>query len=210
MIFYIIRHGESTYNSEGRIQGQTDIPLSSLGMQQAEAIAAALAKVPIEAIFCSPLQRAYQTATPLAQRLGLTLQTDDRLKEINAGIFQGLPWSEIEAKYPNEAVPWRNQVVDFVIPNGESRGGLMVRGLAAFEAIREKPYRTVAVVAHGGILSASFKALLKVPAETNPFSLYNGSISRLVWDQRIKLMTLNQVEHLCAAGLARDDETGNL
>src|SRR5690554_6197641 len=137
MILYLIRHGESTYNSEGRIQGQTDIPLSPLGLRQAEAVADALSTAPIEAVFCSPLQRAMQTAQPLADRLGLVPQPDDRLKEINAGIFQGLLWKEIEQRFPAEAGPWRAQQADFVIPNGESRRQLMVRGLAVFQAIRE-------------------------------------------------------------------------
>ena len=86
----------------------------------------------------------------------------------------------------------------------------MVRGRAALESIRENRFRRVAVVSHGGILGAALKSILGIPAELNPFVLYNGSISRLVWDQRIKLVTLNELEHLRAAGLASEDWTGNL
>ena len=210
MIFYLIRHGESLYNAEGRIQGQSDVELSPLGLRQSEAIADALAGESIDAVFASPLRRAMQTARPIAARLGLEIECDDRLKEIDAGIFQGLLWSEIEAKFPGEAGPWRRQEADFAIPGGESRRDLMVRGLAAFEAIRERSFQRVAVVSHGGILAGALKALLRIPAEVNPFSLYNASISKLAWDGRIKLLTLNQLDHLRAADLDREDATGNV
>jgi probable phosphoglycerate mutase len=210
MLLYLIRHGESLYNAEGRIQGQSDVALSPLGLRQAGAIADALAEEQIDAVFASPLRRAMQTAEPIAARLGLSIRADDRLKEIHAGIFQGLLWAEIEAKFPDAARPWREQHPDFVIPGGESRRSLMVRGLAAFESIRERPFRRVVVVSHGGILAAALKAVLRIPAEVNPFSLYNASISKLAWNDKIKLLTLNQLDHLSAAGLAREDATGSV
>jgi broad specificity phosphatase PhoE len=210
MIFYLIRHGESLYNAEGRIQGQSDVELSPLGLRQSEAIADALAGESIDAVFASPLRRAMQTAHPIAARLGLEIECDDRLKEINAGIFQGLLWTEIEAKFPGEAGPWRRQEADFAIPGGESRRDLMVRGLAVFESMRERAFQRVAVVAHGGILAGALKALLRIPAEVNPFSLYNASISKLAWDGRVKLLTLNELDHLRAAALDRQDATGNV
>src|SRR5687767_6699877 len=101
MSFYLIRHGETLYNAESPIQGQSDVALSPLGLHQAEAIADALAEEPIDAVFASPLRRAMQTAEPIAARLGLAIQADDRLKEIHAGIFQGLLWAEIEARFPD-------------------------------------------------------------------------------------------------------------
>jgi 2,3-bisphosphoglycerate-dependent phosphoglycerate mutase len=210
MIFYLIRHGESLYNAEGRIQGQSDVALSPLGLLQAEAIAEALASEAIDAVFASPLRRAMQTAEPIACRLGLSIHCDDRLKEIHAGIFQGLLWEEIESKFPDAARPWREQQPGFVIPGGESRRALMERGRAVFESMRETAFRRVAVVSHGGILAAAIKALLRIPAEINPFSFYNASISVLAWNDRIKLLSINQLEHLRAAGLAREDATGSV
>jgi broad specificity phosphatase PhoE len=210
MIFYLIRHGESLYNAEGRIQGQADVGLSPLGLQQAQAIADTLAGETIDAVFASPLRRAMQTAEPIAKLLGLSIRCDDRLKEIHAGIFQGLLWEEIEAKCPDIARPWREQQPDFIIPGGESRRALMERGLEVFESIRETAFRRVAVVSHGGILAAALKAILRIPAEINPFSLYNASISVLAWNDRIKLLSLNQLEHLRTAGLAREDATGSV
>jgi broad specificity phosphatase PhoE len=210
MLLYLIRHGESLYNAEARIQGQSDVALSPLGLRQAETLANALAGERIDAIFASPLRRAMQTAEPIAERLGLAIQADDRLKEIHAGIFQGLLWAEIESRFPEAFRPWREQHPDFVIPGGESRRSLMVRGLAVFESIREGPFHRVAIVSHGGILAAALKALLRIPAEVNPFGLFNASISKLAWNDTIKLLTLNQLDHLRAAGLAREDATGSV
>src|SRR5688572_13452490 len=136
MILYCVRHGESAFNAEGRIQGQTNVPLSELGRRQSQAVAAALGRLPIEAVFSSPLERALETARPVAEALGLTVRIDERLMEINAGIFQGKVWNEIQAAHPREAQRWLAHDPDFVIPGGESRRSLMTRGRAALEAIR--------------------------------------------------------------------------
>ena len=120
MLFYCVRHGESAFNAEGRIQGQTDVPLSPLGLKQSEALAAALTSLPIEAVFSSPLARAAQTARPVAEALGLELLFEERLKELNAGVFQGRIWDEVRIEYPDAAARWKSSDPDFVIPGGES------------------------------------------------------------------------------------------
>ncbi len=116
--------------------------------------------------------------------------------EINAGVFQGLNWSEIEARYPSEAVRWKREEADFRIPQGESRRDLMRRTGEAFRAVREAGHAQAVIVAHGGSLAAALKVLLDVPADRNPFGLYNGSISRIAWFKEVKLQTLNQLDHL--------------
>ncbi|HET6882200.1 MAG TPA: histidine phosphatase family protein [Pirellulales bacterium] len=210
MILYCVRHGESTFNVEGRLQGQSDTQLSPLGLKHAAAIADMLGKLPIDAVYSSPLSRAMETARPLAAVLKLPIVEDDRLKEINIGIFQGSLAVELADHFPQEAARWRSQDPDFRIPKGESRRDLMTRAQAAFESIHASGHRQVAVIAHGGVLAAAFKALIGVPAERNPFMLYNGSISMLEWDGQIKLMTLNQIDHLHAAGCALATRTGDL
>ena len=211
MILYCIRHGESTYNVEGRLQGQSDEPrLSPLGLRHAAALTAALAETPIEAIYASPLARAMETAEPLAAALKLPIRTDDRLKEINIGVFQGLLASEIGDVHPEATARWRSGDPDYRIPGGETRRELMQRAAAAMQAIRETGFRQVAVVAHGGVLAAALKALLQAPAERNPFMLYNGSISRIEWESQVKLMTLNQTDHLRSADCELATRTGDL
>ncbi len=210
MLLYLVRHGQSLFNAEKRIQGQTDVALSPFGFKQSAALAAAFRSLAIDAIYASPLRRAMQTAEPIADVLRLKVQTDDRLKEINAGIFQGVLWSEIEHRWPDLATRWLAQDPDFEIPVGESRRELAQRGRAAFDAIRAAGHRQAIVVAHGGVLAGALKSLLGIPAENNPFSFYNASISRLAWNGRIKLLTLNQLDHLAAAGLDESDSTGDL
>ncbi|MGD9645894.1 MAG: histidine phosphatase family protein [Pirellulales bacterium] len=210
MLLYCIRHGESTYNSEGRIQGQADIPLSPLGRLQSEATSKALQGLPIEAVFSSPLARAAETAAAIGRSLSVPVTLVEDLKEIHAGVFQGLKWSEIEAAHPTLARGWLDQEPDFVIPGGESRRALMHRGRAALETIRRSEHRQVVVVSHGGLLSAAFKALLEIPAERNPFSLYNASINLIAWERQIKLMAVNRIDHLREVNGSRALSSGDL
>jgi probable phosphoglycerate mutase len=210
MLIYCVRHGESAYNAEGRIQGQSNVPLSSLGLRQAQALLHALAPLPIEAVYASPLSRAMETARPIAEALKLSIQTDERLMEINAGVFQDRLRSELADAFPQEYSKWKSPDPDFRIPGGESRRDLMVRSKAAFEAIHAAGHQKVLVVAHGGSLTAAFKGLVGVPAERNPFSLYNGSISTLRWESDVQLLTLNQIDHLRVGGIELETRTGDL
>jgi len=201
MLLFCVRHGESCYNAEGRLQGQSHTPLSALGQRQAQAAAGALRGRPIEAIYTSPLPRALQTAEAIGRELGLPVITDPRLMEINVGIFQDLLHVEIADRFPTESTAWKASDPDYRIPQGESRRDLMVRGRAAFDEIRAQGHDQAVVVSHGGLIAAAFKALLDVPAERNPFTLYNASISQLIWQREPKLLTLNEIEHLRAARL---------
>ncbi|MCE9607982.1 MAG: histidine phosphatase family protein [Planctomycetia bacterium] len=210
MLLYCIRHGETTYNAEGRIQGQLDTPLSDLGRRQSLAVAKALASLPIELIVSSPLARAYTTAEPLAKALGVDIRTDDRLKEINAGIFQNLVPSEMAERFPEETASWKSHDPDYRIPQGESRRELMMRGAAALADLLHSPLKTAAVVAHGGLLTAAFKGLLGIPAERSPFMLYNGSINVLEFTGQIRLMSLNQIDHLRDADGTLQSRLGDL
>ncbi len=209
MLFYCSRHGESVFNAERRVQGQLDIPLSKNGQQQSKALASVLSSEPLDVIVASPLRRAIETAEVIATELHLSLKIDPRLAEINAGIFQGLKWDEIEIRHPNEAARWKSGDPDFMIPKGESRRTLMLRGQAAFEAIRADGHTHVAVIAHGGLLAATFKSLLKIPSSLNPFVFQNGAISRLEWSSTIRLLTLNEQHHLQKAKVD-SERTGDL
>lgn len=196
MKLFCVRHGETLYNLAGRIQGQSDSELSELGRRQCQAVADALAGVECDAVIASPLSRARESAACIADRLKLPVRLEPRLMEINAGIFQGHCWTEIDQQFPEEAAKWRSQDPDYRIPGGESRRDLMERSRAALEAVRQLDVRTAIVVAHGGSLTAAFKAMLEVPPSRNPFTLQNGSISTLVWNGEVKLLSLNVTAHL--------------
>ncbi|QGJ68378.1 Phosphoglycerate mutase [Planctomycetales bacterium 10988] len=214
MHLYCVRHGESEYNADHRIQGQLNPSLSELGRLQGKAVAEVFQTVEIEAIFTSPLKRAAETARFVAEMVPSAefIEIED-LQELNAGIFQGLRWDEIAERYPEEAKRWKAQEPDFVIPQGESRRQLMDRGRKAMETIYENysQFQKAAVIAHGGILTAAFKSLLQIPAEINPFALQNCSISQLArTEERIRLISLNQVWHLDQVNSGRRVGSGDL
>jgi len=203
MIVYCVRHGESTYNAQGRLQGQSDRPvLSALGRQQSEATARALLGKPIEALFASPLRRAYETAEIIAARLKLEVRTDPRLKEINVGIFQDQLRSDLEKHHPEALREWLSGRPDYAIPGGESRAQLARRGREAFEEIFGLGFEQVVVVAHGGLLVSTIKSLLNIPLENPPLALENCSITTLSrdGDGRVELLGLNQTDHLAEVG----------
>ncbi len=196
MILLLIRHGESEFNAQGRIQGQLDVALTETGRKQAAALAERLAGEQLDAIFASPLERAYETARAVAARIGHEIRTDERLREINAGIFQGLTREEMIARYPDQELRWTAREPDFRVTGGETRRELMERGRAALEAIRETGLARVAVVSHGAILAAALKGLLGIPVERGPFHFYNCAITKLIWKQDIMVDTLNETDHL--------------
>ncbi len=202
MFLYCVRHGESTYNAEGRLQGQSERPrLSLLGERQGEAAAAALANLPIDAIYASPLARARQTAEVIARVLRLEVRLDDRLREIDIGIFQDRLRDEVESLYPKELSEWLLGDADYAVPGGESRRQLARRGREALESIARTGHRHAVVVAHGGVLVSSIKSLLDIPLREPPLALENASISTLRFDDggQVELVALDQVDHL--AGL---------
>jgi broad specificity phosphatase PhoE len=202
MLLYLVRHGESTYNAEGRIQGQADVPLSELGRRQSEAVAEALRAQPVDAVYSSPLRRALETARLIAAPHNLLVRTDARLAELNVGVFQDRLRSELAETHPTELARWLDGDEDFAIPGGESRRQLAERGCAALRAIAAAGDSSAVVVTHGGLLSATLRSLLDLPQALPPFSLHNGGISRLSVDAqgRLTLLALNETEHLKCVG----------
>jgi broad specificity phosphatase PhoE len=147
----LIRHGQTDWNAEGRYQGFVDVPLNATGIAQAQALAAHLSDRPIRAVYSSDLQRAHATAAAIAARFGLSVQDDPRWRELHLGVFQGLTTSEITAKYPREMQQMRDDYMDYVVPQGESRRAMQERVYAAYREIAVNEIAPeIAVVAHGG------------------------------------------------------------
>lgn len=204
MLLYCVRHGESTHNAEGRIQGQADIPLSDFGRRQSAAVAAALGGLAIDAVYSSPLRRALETAEIIARQLQLAVRTDARLMEINAGIFQNRLRAEIQEQFPAAFARWVAGDPDFAIPGGESRNELVQRGCAALHDIARQAHARAAIVAHGRILAMTVKQLTGFSTGEATPSLENGAITTLSChsDGRFELVGFNQVDHLQHVGLA--------
>lgn len=206
---YLIRHGESVSNQEGRVQGQEDVELSALGMRQAEAVAAwcrqIAAREPIDELWSSPLRRARETAERIAAEIGLPVRVDEQLRELHAGVFQGHLWSDLEQRFPEEVALWRSGDVEYAIPGGESRAQLAARGRVVLESLSGRPAGSMIVVAHGGILTAALGSLvgrshpLLAAAAERPFTrlpaLANCSVTRIEWPGPT-LVTFNETSHL--------------
>jgi 2,3-bisphosphoglycerate-dependent phosphoglycerate mutase len=206
MLLYLIRHGETQSNAERRIQGQLDVPLSDLGHRQGQAVVETLATVPLDAVYSSPLRRALETAQAIAERHSLRVHADPRLMELNAGTLQGKLLSELKGDSAAQLARWLpGGDEDFSIPGGESRRQLTDRGCEAIRAMVRAGHREAAVVTHGGLLSATMRALLDLPHPVPPFSLQNGSITKLAVDEhgRFSLVSLNDVKHLRDVGSPR-------
>lgn len=191
------------------MQGQADVSLSELGRLQADALAAWTRSLPadvaIDEIWSSPLARARETATAMAAALGLSLQIEEGLAELHAGIFQGHLWADLEAAFPEEVACWRSGDAEYAIPGGESRAGLAARGRAALEKLAQRPARHMIVVAHGGVLTAALGSLLGrthpllAQAAERPFTklpaLANASLTLLDWPGP-ELVAFNETGHL--------------
>lgn len=221
----LIRHGETAWNAERRLQGHLDIPLNDAGLRQAallanalanplaNPLAAASAQVPgaaIAHIVSSDLQRARQTAQAVADAHGLALAIDPALRERGYGGFEGLLYSEIEARFPHEFAAWQARDVEARLPEGKNRGEsfheFYDRATAAILALAaHHPGRTVAIVAHGGVLECAYRLALGLPLETpRDFKVFNASINRFRYHpagNRLELQSWGEVAHLQPAVL---------
>jgi alpha-ribazole phosphatase len=179
----LVRHGQTDWNREGRYQGQSDPPLNLTGRQQAQLLADKLADRPLDAIYSSDLRRATETAQIIAQRHGLPVRQDQRLREINQGEWEGLRVSEIITRYPQIWAVGQHDPLQMRAPGGEAPAEVAERVWAAISDIaRVHPAGAVLIVSHGFAL-----ATLLIRIHGAPFSqIYdyipdNADIKEIEW-----------------------------
>ncbi len=150
----LVRHGETPWNAERRLQGHIDIPLNENGIAQAVAVGRSLAKERFAAIYCSDLQRARQTAETISSHHALPTQEDPRLRERHYGIFQGLTYDEVATRHPKEYRHFKARETTFSFPGGgESLADFATRVTDALVEFADRHAgEQVLVVAHGGVL----------------------------------------------------------
>lgn len=156
----LIRHGETDYNRDRRLQGALPVPLNKNGRLQAEALGDVLCHYSIDAIFSSSLLRAQQTAELIAQQIEKPVHLDPRLHEVLLGKFQGLTMTQVKQQFPEEYRMWRSGDMTYAIPEGESR--LMVQkrmAMAWQEIVASDQYKTVAMISHGSALKILLRHL---------------------------------------------------
>lgn len=175
----VVRHGETTWNLEGRRQGHLDSPLTARGIAQAESLARRLKNFTFKALYSSDLGRAYRTARIIADSTGHSVIVDERLRERNLGIFQGLHTEEIRQAYPDAYHLHTTLGPDYIIPGGESMRQQVERNIRCLEEIAQKHLgETIVVVTHVGVLSGLFRHTLSIPLEApRRFEFRNGSIN---------------------------------
>lgn len=191
---WLVRHGESTWNQLGLIQGHDDgAVLTPLGAQQAHDVAVQFAPQPVVAIYSSDLERARQTAAPIATRLGLSVQADERWRERCLGTAEGQPLSALTTSMTGIA---GSQVVDTAAhpDDGESIDELYRRTAACLDDIAEaEPDGDVLVVAHGGSLrTARAYCLGLAPAEMRWDPVPNATVWRIPFPSHSRLTTAKE------------------
>ena len=208
----LIRHGETAWNAEKRLQGHLDIPLNAEGRRQAAAVARALAGERIDAIISSDLGRARNTAQAVAQAHGLALRTDPALRERCFGAFEGLLYAELEARFPQAYLQWRARDAHARYPDGERRAETFAefadRAVSAIRRIaQEHSGQQIAVFTHGGVLDCVYRAAhgMDISAPRS-FEVLNAAINRVRWDgEKLQVLRWSDNAHLSTAL----DELGN-
>jgi len=196
----VVRHGETLYNIQQRITGQSDVPLSPLGERQAELVGAYLAKEKIDLIVSSDLQRARATAQAIASMHDLLIQEDADLREIAMGEWEGLNSQEITASFPDTRVLWRADATNYAIPGGgENLTQVHTRITCAVERWQSQyPEATIVWATHGGFIGLLACHLLDLDINRRwQFRHDNASITEF-WLKpgRVILVRLNETAHL--------------
>lgn len=210
--FYFVRHGQTLWNSSGRYQGATDVPLSEIGKEQAEKAAAWFRDVHLDAVYSSDLSRAKDTAETIARTKGLSVSLHPGLREISFGDWEGLTYDEIEARWSGGIEAMYNHPATVRISGGESFGDVEKRTMAAMKDIIaevgmgdngrgdewEENGKTVLIVSHGGALRTIFCGLLGITVDKAwDFCQANANISCIkYYGNRNLLFLLNSTDHL--------------
>lgn len=200
---YLVRHGQSDGNAEGRFGGHGPTPLSKLGREQAERTARALAKERINAIYSSDLLRAVQTAEPLAELLNLPIHQREAFRERNVGVLQGLTFDESKQQFPRDYYALINRNIHHVITEGESYRHLLKRITAELRGIlRSHERERIVIFSHTGAICFMTLHLLGAihrGTKTTPWIITsNCGINRfeLRGPRNVRVLALNDTRHL--------------
>ena len=214
-----IRHGETAWNVDTRIQGQLNIGLNNTGLWQAQQVGKALAEEPIAAIYSSDLDRAFTTAMSIAQvnrslisasQQTSKVQPHTDLRERHFGHFEGMTWAEIEKQWPTDAKLWRSRDPHWAPQGGESLVVLNERIAQCVHAIASQHLgEQIVLVAHGGVLDVLYRLATGQDTQApRTWHLGNAAINRLLWTpEGLSLVGWGDVAHLQEAPQASLDES---
>ncbi|HEX4508746.1 MAG TPA: histidine phosphatase family protein [Burkholderiaceae bacterium] len=194
-----VRHGETAWNVEARLQGQLDIPLNAHGQAQAQRTARSLAEDRPDVVVSSDLERARATACAIAEFNRCPLVLDEGLRERGFGRFEGMTHHEIAERWPEESRRWRSRDPDFAPGDGESLRVFYERCVEATLRIAQAwAGRTVVLVAHGGVLDCLYRAATRAALDApRIWQLDNAAINRLLHtDSGLMMVGWNDTLHL--------------
>ena len=198
----IVRHGETEWNAEGRIQGHTDIGLSEKGAEQARSLGTRLAGMNIDVAYSSDLKRTSETARLALGGRDIVLNETAMLREYHKGEFEGLTLAEIKSQFPDEYPKYLEKDLDYAPNGGESTRDVTARMATIMNEIKSKHLdETVLGVSHGGVLRAAMVSLLGMPLEGN-WSFLFGNCSLTMFDthpDNAVLRVFNDTSHLQGA-----------
>jgi len=206
---FLVRHGQSAGNAEGRFGGHGPTPLSKLGMRQAEVTAKTLAKEGVSAIYSSDLHRAVQTAEPLAKLLGLTVTATAAFRERHVGVLEGLTFDESKEHHPKDYYALLNRNVHHVITKGESYRHLLRRATGElWDILRRHHGERIAIYSHTGaicFMTLHLMGAIRRDTKQTPWIVTsNCGINRFEIRGRnnVRVLALNDTRHL-------QDKTGD-
>lgn len=210
----LIRHGETDWNTERRLQGHLDVALNAEGVRQAQALGQALRGEPLDAIFASDLSRARQTAEAIAAGRGMSVQIEPGLRERCYGAFEGLRHEDIRQRYPEAYAAWQARELDARMPAGEQPGETLrefsARAVGALVGlVVARQLRRIAVVSHGGVLECICREARGLEWDKpRDFDIRNASINRLLWNgSSLSVMDWGDIAHLRQEALDEVDRT---
>ena len=202
MKIYLIRHGQTDWNLEGKIQGRHDVSLNKTGLKQAELLAMGMDKRPVVQIFSSRQKRALETAQAVGRRQHVAVTVIDGLEEVEFGEWEGKTWDEISREYPEEFKVWCTEPAEIVPPGGESRPQIYRRIGNALNEILRRSRGDIAIVSHGAALAYMVSLMLeKELGDHDEIIVKNASISTVEYDRetgKFHMAEANDVSHLKA------------
>jgi probable phosphoglycerate mutase len=177
----IVRHGETAWNAEHRVQGQLDVPLNAIGQAQALAASKVLILEKFDAIYSSDLCRARQTAQPVASFLAKEILFERDLRERHYGIFERLTYAEVKARYPEDYARFEAREPDYAFRTGESLRDFSARSIAVVSKIvNQHEDQSVLVFTHGGVLDKLYRFVTGLPLSAQrDFGIPNAGLNRI-------------------------------
>lgn len=179
---YLVRHGETQANETGILQGHLDTPLTKRGRDQARLVGSALKDVPLDAVYSSDLGRAVETAKLITGGRKIPLYTDERLREVHCGLFQGMTKKEAQERWPEEFELLHLHPITHRRPGGESFQDLYNRVTLCLENIAAGAFRHVCVVSHGGAVKCMMAHVKGKPVDPSSAVFANCSISIITFE----------------------------